>query len=37
VDYEFLLPNQEWPEVLITLRFWIIAAVGAVLGLLAYR
>ncbi|MCX8103870.1 MAG: phospho-N-acetylmuramoyl-pentapeptide-transferase [Candidatus Bipolaricaulota bacterium] len=37
VDYEFLLPNQEWPEVLITLRFWIIAAIGAVLGLLAYR
>ncbi len=37
VDYEFLLPNQEWPEVLITLRFLIIAAVGAMLGLLAYR
>ncbi|MCL6642225.1 MAG: phospho-N-acetylmuramoyl-pentapeptide-transferase [Candidatus Bipolaricaulota bacterium] len=37
VNYEFLLPNQEWPEGLITLRFWIIAAMGAVLGLLAYR
>nr|BAL53754.1 phospho-N-acetylmuramoyl-pentapeptide-transferase [uncultured Acetothermia bacterium]BAL59452.1 phospho-N-acetylmuramoyl-pentapeptide-transferase [Candidatus Acetothermum autotrophicum] len=37
VDYEFLLPNQEWPEVLITLRFWIVAVIGAVLGLLAYR
>lgn len=37
IDYEFLLPNQEWPEVLITLRFWIIAALGALLGLLAYR
>lgn len=37
VDYEYLLPNQEWPEVLITLRFWIIAVIGAVLGVLAYR
>ncbi len=37
VDYEFFLPNQEWPEALITLRFWIIAALGALLGLLAYR
>ncbi len=37
IDYEYLLPNQEWPEVLITLRFWIIAALGAVLGLVAYR
>ncbi len=37
VDYEFLLPHQEWPEVLITLRFWVIAALGAVVGLLAYR
>ncbi len=37
VDYEFILPNQEWPEILITLRFWIIAVIGAVLALLAYR
>lgn len=37
IDYEYLLPNQEWPEPLITLRFWVIAALGAVLGLLAYR
>jgi phospho-N-acetylmuramoyl-pentapeptide-transferase len=37
VDYEFLLPNREWPEVLITLRFWIISALGALLALLAYR
>jgi phospho-N-acetylmuramoyl-pentapeptide-transferase len=37
VDYKFYLPNQEWPETLITLRFWIIAAVGALVGLLAYR
>lgn len=37
VNYEFFLPNQEWPETLITLRFWIIAALGALLGLLAYR
>ncbi len=37
VDYEFLLPDQEWPEVLITLRFLIVAVIGAVLGLLAYR
>ncbi len=37
VDYEFLLPNHEWPEVLITLRFWIIAVIGAVLALLSYR
>lgn len=37
VDYEFLLPNHEWPEVLITLRLWIIAVIGAVLALLSYR
>lgn len=37
VDYSFYLPNQEWPETLITLRFWIISAVGALIGLLAYR
>ncbi len=37
VDYEFFLPNQEWPEVLITLRFWIVAVIGALLGLLGYR
>lgn len=37
IDYEYLLPNQEWPEVLITQRFWIIAVIGAVLALLAYR
>lgn len=36
VNYKFFLPNQEWPEVLITLRFWLIAALGALLGLLAY-
>lgn len=37
IDYEFLLPNQEWPEILITLRFWIVAVIGAVLALLSYR
>jgi phospho-N-acetylmuramoyl-pentapeptide-transferase len=37
VDHKFFLPNQEWPEVLITLRFWIVAVIGALLGLLAYR
>jgi phospho-N-acetylmuramoyl-pentapeptide-transferase len=37
VDYEYLLPNHEWPEVLITVRFWILAVLGAVLGLVAYR
>lgn len=37
VNYEFFLPNQEWPEALITLRFWIISALGALLGLIAYR
>lgn len=37
IDYEFLLPNQEWPENLITLRFWIIALLGMIIGLLGYR
>jgi len=36
VDYPFLLPNVEWPEPGVTVRFWIIAAVGALLGLLGY-
>ena len=37
VNYEFNLPNIEWPEPLITFRFWIVAAFVALIGLLAYR
>jgi phospho-N-acetylmuramoyl-pentapeptide-transferase len=37
VNYEFILPNAEWPEPLITARFWIIAALFAMIGLAAYR
>jgi phospho-N-acetylmuramoyl-pentapeptide-transferase len=36
VDYTFLLPNVEWPEPRVTVRFWIVAALAALLGLLAY-
>lgn len=32
VDYRFLLPNREWPEPGITIRFWIAAAGFALLG-----
>ncbi|MFQ6090938.1 MAG: phospho-N-acetylmuramoyl-pentapeptide-transferase, partial [Candidatus Bipolaricaulia bacterium] len=32
VNYRFLLPNREWPEPGITVRFWIAAAVFALLG-----
>jgi len=32
VDYKFLLPNRELPEPQITVRFWIAAAVFALLG-----
>jgi len=32
VDYKFLLANREWPEPKITVRFWIAAAVFALLG-----
>jgi len=32
VDYKFLLPNRELPESQITMRFWIAAAVFALLG-----
>lgn len=37
INYEFYLPNIEWPEPLITFRFWIVAAFVALIGLLAYR
>jgi phospho-N-acetylmuramoyl-pentapeptide-transferase len=37
VNYTFLLPNIEWPEPLITLRFWIVAALAALIGLASYR
>jgi phospho-N-acetylmuramoyl-pentapeptide-transferase len=37
VSYTFYLPNVEWPESLITLRFWIIAALFALIGLAAYH
>jgi phospho-N-acetylmuramoyl-pentapeptide-transferase len=37
VNYTFLLPNTEWPEPLITLRFWIVATVMALIGLVAYH
>lgn len=37
VNYTFMLPNIEWPEPLITLRFWIVAALMALVGVFAYR
>lgn len=36
VTYEYLLPNVEWPEWAITLLFWGVSALFAVIGLLAY-
>lgn len=36
VDYEYLIPNVEWPEWAITLIFWGVSTVFAVIGLLAY-
>lgn len=36
VDYRFLLPNREWPEPGITIRFWIAAAAFALLGWWAF-
>ncbi len=37
VNYTFYLPNVEWPEPLITLRFWIIAVLFALIGLAVYH
>lgn len=36
IDYSFWLPNVEWPEPRITRRFWLVAVLAALLGLLAY-
>ena len=36
IDYKFLLPNTEWPEPTITLRFWIVSAVFGLLGIYAF-
>jgi phospho-N-acetylmuramoyl-pentapeptide-transferase len=36
VDYRFLLPNREWPEPGITIRFWITAIIFVLLGLGAF-
>jgi len=36
VDYKFLLPNTEWPEPTITIRFWIISAIFGFLGIYAF-
>lgn len=36
IDYKFLLPNTEWPEPTITIRFWIVSAVFALLGIYAF-
>lgn len=37
IDYRFFLPSVEWPEEKIVVRFWIVEALFAVLGLLAVR
>lgn len=36
VDYAYLLPKVEWPEARITLGFWLVAALGALVGLGLY-
>jgi phospho-N-acetylmuramoyl-pentapeptide-transferase len=36
IDYPYLIPSVEWPEWAITLLFWTISAVFAVIGLVAY-
>jgi len=36
VDYVYLLPNVEWPEPRITLSFWLVAVLGALVGLGLY-
>ena len=36
IDYEFLLPNIEWPETRITAVFWGVSAIIAALGILFY-
>ena len=36
VDYEFILPNIEWPETRITAVFWGISALFASLGIILY-
>ena len=36
IDYKFLLPNTEWPEPTITIRFWIVSIVFGLLGIYAF-
>ncbi len=36
IDYTFLLPNTEWPEPTITIRFWIVSAIFGFLGIYAF-
>jgi phospho-N-acetylmuramoyl-pentapeptide-transferase len=36
IDYEFLLPNIEWPETRITAVFWGVSAAIASLGIFSY-
>jgi len=36
IDYEFILPNVEWPERRITLVFWSVSALFSLIGLLIY-
>ena len=35
IDYEFLLPDAEWPEEKIVIRLWIVAGLFAALGVIA--
>lgn len=35
-DYPYLLPRVEWPEAKITVRFWLVAAMFALVSLWAY-
>ena len=36
VEYEFMLPNIEWPETRITAVFWGVSAIFAVIGVAVY-
>ena len=38
IDYDYLLPDAEWPEPKIVVRLWIVQTVLAVTGILSlYR
>lgn len=37
IDYPFLLPNIEWAEPQITIRFWILSAMLGLIGIWAHR